>query len=209
MTCVSRVAHRENSAFPAPLRSNQIHRHLPGRSPPGVVAVSTGADAPNRFGVLPVTKDEHAMAVEKVRHVGDLVACVLLWTKPRRLKRCRCLTSNGKNSNPSLTRKRDWKTSRNRFTGVASITCREPTSRSVFFRNLVTARWWIHRASSTALEHVGRSPRIHRASRCGLHWDPNGRLQLYTPQQVPHYTHQALSTVLEVPMRRSTSSAPL
>ncbi|MEC8151518.1 MAG: hypothetical protein VX068_02620, partial [Candidatus Thermoplasmatota archaeon] len=43
---------------------------------PGVIAVSTGQDAPNRFGVLPVTKDEHAMAVEKVRHVGDLVACV-------------------------------------------------------------------------------------------------------------------------------------
>ena len=43
---------------------------------PGVIAVATGDDAPNKFGVLPVTKDEHAMAVEKVRHVGDLVACV-------------------------------------------------------------------------------------------------------------------------------------
>ena len=43
---------------------------------PGVLAVATGEDSPHRFGVLPVTKDEHAMAVEKVRHVGDLVACV-------------------------------------------------------------------------------------------------------------------------------------
>jgi CO/xanthine dehydrogenase Mo-binding subunit len=43
---------------------------------PGVLAVATGADSPHQFGVLPVTKDEHAMAVEKVRHVGDLVACV-------------------------------------------------------------------------------------------------------------------------------------
>ena len=41
---------------------------------PGVIAVATGADAANKFGVLPVTKDEHAMAVEKVRHAGDLVA---------------------------------------------------------------------------------------------------------------------------------------
>ena len=30
---------------------------------PGVVAIATGEDAPARFGVLPVTKDEHAMAV--------------------------------------------------------------------------------------------------------------------------------------------------
>ena len=43
---------------------------------PGVVAVATGQDASGRFGVLPVTKDEHAMAQEKVRHVGDLIACV-------------------------------------------------------------------------------------------------------------------------------------
>ena len=43
---------------------------------PGVLGVATGEDAPGKFGVLPVTKDEHAMAVEKVRHVGDLVACV-------------------------------------------------------------------------------------------------------------------------------------
>ena len=43
---------------------------------PGVVAIATGADAENKFGVLPVTKDEHAMAVEKVRHV------CLLYTSP-------------------------------------------------------------------------------------------------------------------------------
>ena len=42
----------------------------------GVVAVATGQDSVNKFGVLPVTKDEHAMAQDKVRHVGDLVACV-------------------------------------------------------------------------------------------------------------------------------------
>ena len=43
---------------------------------PGVVAIATGIDAKNKFGVLPVTKDEHAMAGDKVRHAGDLVACV-------------------------------------------------------------------------------------------------------------------------------------
>ena len=40
----------------------------------GVIAIATGSDAENSFGVLPVTKDEHAMAIEKVRHKGDLVA---------------------------------------------------------------------------------------------------------------------------------------
>ena len=42
----------------------------------GVVAVVTGSDAPNKYGILPVGHDETALAVEKVRYVGDNVACV-------------------------------------------------------------------------------------------------------------------------------------
>src|SRR5215468_1203035 len=42
----------------------------------GVVAVAVGADAPNTYGILPVGHDEHALAVDKVRYVGDNVACV-------------------------------------------------------------------------------------------------------------------------------------
>jgi 4-hydroxybenzoyl-CoA reductase subunit alpha len=43
---------------------------------PGVVAVVTGADAPNTYGILPIGHDEHALATDKVRYVGDNVACV-------------------------------------------------------------------------------------------------------------------------------------
>src|SRR2546423_12071554 len=42
----------------------------------GVVAVVVGADAPNTYGILPVGHDEHALALDKVRYVGDNVACV-------------------------------------------------------------------------------------------------------------------------------------
>ena len=57
----------------------------------GVLAVSTGEDAPDPFGVLPVTKDEHAMAVEKVRHVGDLVACVATVDEPTAIEALRAI----------------------------------------------------------------------------------------------------------------------
>src|SRR6267142_2626246 len=43
----------------------------------GVVTVVTGPDAPNTYGILPVGHDETALAVEKVRYVGDNVACVV------------------------------------------------------------------------------------------------------------------------------------
>jgi 4-hydroxybenzoyl-CoA reductase subunit alpha len=42
----------------------------------GVAAVATGKDAPTPFGILPVGHDEHALTVDKVRYVGDNVACV-------------------------------------------------------------------------------------------------------------------------------------
>src|SRR5579863_2992675 len=42
----------------------------------GVAAVITGQDAPITYGILPIGHDEHALAVDKVRYVGDNVACV-------------------------------------------------------------------------------------------------------------------------------------
>src|SRR5690242_2323430 len=56
-----------------------IKRIDPGRALAldGVVAVVTGTDAPNKYGILPVGHDETALAVDKVRYVGDNLACVV------------------------------------------------------------------------------------------------------------------------------------
>ncbi|MGA7931704.1 MAG: molybdopterin cofactor-binding domain-containing protein [Candidatus Sulfotelmatobacter sp.] len=43
----------------------------------GVVAVVVGTDAPKPYGILPVGHDEHALALDKVRYVGDNVACAV------------------------------------------------------------------------------------------------------------------------------------
>ena len=43
---------------------------------PGVHAVITGEDVPKKFGIMPSTQDEEALAVDKVRYVGDPVAAV-------------------------------------------------------------------------------------------------------------------------------------
>jgi CO/xanthine dehydrogenase Mo-binding subunit len=47
------------------------------RALPGVYAVITGHDLPRvKFGILPVSQDEEALCVDKVRMVGDAVAAV-------------------------------------------------------------------------------------------------------------------------------------
>ncbi len=43
---------------------------------PGVFAVITGKELPISYGILPVSQDEHALCIDKVRFVGDPVAAV-------------------------------------------------------------------------------------------------------------------------------------
>src|SRR6185503_6012279 len=40
---------------------------------PGVVAIITGKDLPIPYGILPVSQDEHALCIDKVRFIGDPV----------------------------------------------------------------------------------------------------------------------------------------
>ncbi|MBI5481851.1 MAG: molybdopterin-dependent oxidoreductase [Deltaproteobacteria bacterium] len=64
------------------LRSTVPHARLKrvdvsrARALPGVLAVITGADLPEKYGVIPWTQDETALAVDKVRFIGDPVAAV-------------------------------------------------------------------------------------------------------------------------------------
>ncbi|MCI4344498.1 MAG: hypothetical protein L3J87_02600, partial [Thermoplasmata archaeon] len=46
------------------------------RAMPGVYAVLTGEKYPTPFGVLPITHDETAIAVDKARYIGDIIAAV-------------------------------------------------------------------------------------------------------------------------------------
>jgi 4-hydroxybenzoyl-CoA reductase alpha subunit len=43
---------------------------------PGVITIITGKDLPISYGILPVSEDEHALCIDKVRFVGDPVAAV-------------------------------------------------------------------------------------------------------------------------------------
>lgn len=66
----------------AVLRSRWSHAKIIGvdvtkaRALPGVVAVVTGADCDQPFGVLPIAEDEYPLARERVRYRGDPIAAV-------------------------------------------------------------------------------------------------------------------------------------
>jgi 4-hydroxybenzoyl-CoA reductase alpha subunit len=64
------------------LRSTQAHARIraidatEALALPGVHAVITGRDMPIKYGVIPWTPDENALALDKVRFIGDEVAAV-------------------------------------------------------------------------------------------------------------------------------------
>lgn len=82
----------DDLSMPGMLIGKILHSHLPhaiikkidfsrALELEGVVTVVIGKDAPNTYGILPVGHDETALAVEKVRYVGDNVACVVAETE--------------------------------------------------------------------------------------------------------------------------------
>ncbi len=71
-----------NMLYVSFLRSTESHAKISkldiseAESYPGVCSVVIGKDIPISFGVLPMSPDENAIAVEKVRYKGEIVAAV-------------------------------------------------------------------------------------------------------------------------------------
>src|SRR5687767_9145074 len=68
--------------FAKVLRSHEPHANIKSIDTskalalPGVFAIITGKDLPISYGILPVSQDEHALCIDKVRFIGDPVAAV-------------------------------------------------------------------------------------------------------------------------------------
>ena len=171
----------------------------------GVISIATGNDATNKFGVLPVTKDEHAMAVDRVRHIGDLVACVAAEDEATALEAVRLIDveyeilesihdmKDGlKNSEEPIHDRGEY------HIGEANVQKRvfqEFGNIESMQENAIVSHktnWFFN-----GVNHAATEPHAVVAD-----WDPSGRLTLYTPQQVPHYVHRALADVLEIPMHQ-------
>lgn len=74
-------------AYAKVLRSPHAHARIlsidasDALATPGVLAVITGPDIPGRYGPIPVAQDETALAIDKVRYVGEPVAAAAALTE--------------------------------------------------------------------------------------------------------------------------------
>src|SRR6266550_7509898 len=85
--CTGQTKFADDIVLPRMLFCKMLRSHLPhaliknidaskALAMPGVFAVITGKDLPIPYGILPVSQDEHALCIDKVRFIGDPVAAV-------------------------------------------------------------------------------------------------------------------------------------
>ena len=85
--CTGQTKFADDIVLPRMLYCRILRTHLPhaliksidiskALALPGVLAVITGKDLPIPYGILPVSQDEHALCIDKVRFIGDPVAAV-------------------------------------------------------------------------------------------------------------------------------------
>ncbi|HET6670965.1 MAG TPA: molybdopterin cofactor-binding domain-containing protein [Pyrinomonadaceae bacterium] len=85
--CTGQTKFADDIVLPRMVYAKILRSHLPhaliksidttrAAALPGVLAIITGKDLPISYGILPVSQDEHALCIDKVRFIGDPVAAV-------------------------------------------------------------------------------------------------------------------------------------
>lgn len=189
------------------LRATRAHARIAridvtrARELPGVFAVITGEDLPVTYGILPVSQDETALAVERVRHVGEPVAAVAavdVATADRALELIEVdyepldevatleqalaedldlIHGEGRGRNVHRTAAFEFGDVEEGF-GVADHVYEDV----FFFRGNTHAALETHSALAD--------------------YSPGGKLTLWSATQVPHYVHRSLEKVLGIPAGR-------
>ena len=141
------------------------------------------------------------MAVEKVRHVGDLVACVAAVDEPTAREACRLIEVEYEVLDSIHDIKQGLEDSENPIHDRGKYHIGESNVQKRVFQqfgnnsDMKDSSVATHDSdwTFTGVNHGFTEPHAVVA-----HWDPSGRLTLYTPQQVPHYLHRALADVLDL-----------
>ena len=179
----------------------------------GVVAVVIGKDAPNPYGILPVGHDEHALALDKVRYVGDNVSCVVAVSEAIAEKALELIDVEYEvlpaYFDPEESMKAQTNLIHDNKPGNLEKDYHhafgDPEKGFAEADHVAEARFIANEVTHAAME-----PHSTLAS---FELDPHtgklGRLTVWSSTQVPYYLQHKLSLVLEMPMAQIRVIKPL
>jgi 4-hydroxybenzoyl-CoA reductase alpha subunit len=165
---------------------------------PGVFAVVTGKDFPIPYGILPVSQDEHALCVDKVRFIGDPVAAVaaidedvafdamnLIEVEYEPLNTISSIEEAVLIDEPRI---HDYGDSGNIHKKV-----------SLEFGNLEEGFAEADLVREDTFFYEGNTHLPMEQHAAVAHFDSDGKMTLWSSTQTPHYVHRALAKVLGLP----------
>ncbi|MSP54584.1 MAG: 2Fe-2S iron-sulfur cluster binding domain-containing protein [Myxococcales bacterium] len=168
----------------------------------GVYAVMTGRDLPTAYCVIPWTPDETALAVDKVRYIGEGVAAVAAVDEDTAIKATDLIQviwevlpaviepAAAMAEGAPLVHDLDWKGRPWESNVCKEVDLRFGDVEAGFAASVaVTDETWHYEGSN----HAAIEPHCAVAS-----WSADGQLTVWSASQVTHYLHRELAKVLGV-----------
>lgn len=162
---------------------------------PGVHAIVTGKDFPIPYGILPVSQDEHALCVDRVRFVGDPVAAVAAIDEDVafdamnlievQYERLQTITSIEEGLMVDEPRIHDYGDGGNVHKKV-----------SLEFGDVDEGFAEADLIREDIFFYEGNTHLPMEQHAAVAHFDPDQKLTLWSSTQTPHYVHRALAKVL-------------
>jgi 4-hydroxybenzoyl-CoA reductase subunit alpha len=164
----------------------------------GVKAVLTGKDLPIPFGILPVSQDEHALALDKTRFVGDPVAAVAAVSEEIATAALDLIAV-------------DYEPLAAISSAEEAVSHPEPRIHDYGddgnLHKLINLEFGDVEAGFAEADLVredllffeGNTHLPMEQHAALADWSPDGKVTLWSSTQTPHYVHRALAKVLELP----------
>ena len=186
------------------LRSTEPHARIvsidvsEAESMPGVVGILLGHELPNLFGILPVSNDEHTLAIEKVRFVGDPVAAVAAqdeetaWEATRRIRvEYAPLLAVGSPAEAAVTDEPRIHEYGDRGNVHKYI--------NLQFGDVERGFAESDHVREDIFYYEGNTHLPLEQHACLAEYDPEHKITIRSSTQTPHYLHKALAKVLDMP----------
>jgi 4-hydroxybenzoyl-CoA reductase alpha subunit len=167
---------------------------------PGVHAVITGADMPEKYGVIPWTQDETALAVGKVRFIGDPVAAVAAIDEDTAIRAIEAieveyeLLHSFLDPEEALVRAdpKIHEDKKNNISKNVKLEFGDVDGNIAGAELIVEDDYSFHGTTHTPIEPHCAVARV----------SPDGLLTVWSATQITHYVHRALAKVLGLPEAR-------
>ncbi len=170
---------------------------------PGVRYVATGIEIPITFGVLPLSQDEEAMAIEKTRYVGEIVAAIAADSETIASAACKMIKVEYEPIRAFLSIEES----------MNDIGTDEKIHDTTKFNNNIHKKAELRFGDQKQgladadivlkmdFEMIGINHGFTEPHASTAFWDENG-LTMISSTQVTHYLHRALAKTMEVPLSR-------